>query len=97
MMGKSSFRIVDHANAGSLSREMANGYISVGSSAVLYGKKSIWVHNPCLPGVPKVVGNPYVYIAPAFSGSLLWGGINMATPALLARGGVSWGGSTMGA
>ena len=41
------------------------------------GEKSIWLHHPCLLGVPIVGRNQYGYITPAFSGSPWRGEINM--------------------
>ena len=41
------------------------------------GEKSIWLHHPCLLGVPMVGRNEYGYITPAFSGSSWWGEINL--------------------
>ena len=48
--------------------------------------QSIWLHHPCLLGVPIVGRVQYGYITPAFSGSPKWGEINMATSPLPSRG-----------
>ena len=50
------------------------------------GEKSIWLHHPCLLGIPIVGRIQYGYITPAFSGSPWWGEINMATSPLPSRG-----------
>ena len=42
------------------------------------GGKSIWLHHPCLLGVPMVGRDQYGYITPAFWGYSWWGEINMA-------------------
>ena len=49
-------------------------------------QKSLWLHQPCLLGVPIVRRNQYGYITLAFSGSEWWGEPNMAT-SLLPSGG----------
>ena len=41
------------------------------------GEKSIWLHHPCLLGVPVVRRDQYGYITPAFSGLPWWGEINL--------------------
>ena len=50
------------------------------------GERAIWLHHPCLLGVPMVGREQYGYITPAFSGSPWWGESNMATSPLPSRG-----------
>ena len=50
------------------------------------GKRSIWLHHPYLLKFPIVRRNQYGCITPAFSGSLWWGEIDMATSPMPSRG-----------
>ena len=47
------------------------------SSGLHGGEKSIWLHHPCLLGVPMVGRNQYGYITYAFLGFPWWREINL--------------------
>ena len=49
------------------------------------GERSMWLHHPCLLGVPIVGRDQCGYITPTFSGSPLWGEINVATSPMPSR------------
>ena len=50
------------------------------------GERSIWLHHPCLLGVPMVGRDQYGYISRAFSGFPWWREINIATSPLPSQG-----------